>query len=529
MFKIIAVDDEAPIIMQLEERLTGMGYDVVGIASSGEEAVTMSKDLRPDLILMDIVMPGELDGIAAADIIKRELDIPVVFLTAYADDEFIKKAKNAGPFGYIVKPFQEGQIRAAIEVGLHSKEAERRLRDSEAVTRALLNAPTDDLILLIGGDGIVLDLNVAATRRIGRGIDDIRGLNLFDLLHTDAGGFTKSKVDEAIRTGKHIRFEYEHLGFWYDGFVYPVLDSKGSVAKVALFVRDITERKKMEEELLKVQKLESLGVLAGGIAHDFNNILTAIIGNISLAQMYAKPGEKIYKILEQAEKASLRAKELTQRFITFSKGGAPKKKKVSISELVRESVSLALSGLNVRCEFFFSDDLWEVKIDEGQMRQVINALAANADEAMPEGETIRVFGENIAIEAKKAVPGLPLREGKYIKLSFQDQGKGIPDEYMSKIFDPYFSTKKRGTQKGMGLGLSTAYSIINKHNGHISIDSEVGVGTVVHVYLPACEEEIPGNVESEVTALEKKILPGGGHFPLMDAGLLSRKARTHSL
>ena len=528
MFRIVAVDDDTTIARQLEEFLSEMGYEVVGTASSGEEAVKILRDLRPDLVLMDIMMPGELDGIAAAEIIQRKFDIPVVFLTGYTDGNLIKRAKNAGSFGYVVKPFQANEMKATIEVALHRKEAERRLKESEAVKWALLNAPTEDLIFLIDKKGVILECNAAAASRVGRGKDDIRGLNLFDLIHPDEGRFTRSKITLAIRTGRHLRFEDEYRGNWYDSVVYPICDSKGDVTKAALFIRDVTDRKKMEEELIKMRKLESLGVLAGGIAHDFNNILAVIMGNISLAQIYVDPGEKIYEILEQAEKASFRAKELTERFVTFSEGGAPKKKTVSISELVKDSVSLALSGTDTGYEFVFADNLSPVEIDEGQIRQVINAVTANAREAMLENEKIRIFAENKVFDAQEADRYLSLCAGKYVRLSFQDEGAGIPDEYLSKIFDPYFSTKKRGSQKGMGLGLSTAYSIMKKHNGHIRIVSKVGVGTVVHLYFPAFEKKVPKNCESEVTVPEKNALPVKGYFPLMEADLFSKKARTHS-
>ena len=259
------------------------------------------------------------------------------------------------------------------------------------------------------------------------------------------------------------------------------IDDIHFLQSIANVLASAIERKRMEGELLKTGKYESLGVLAGGIAHDFNNLLTGIIGNISLAKTFARPEEKIYEILERSEKACFRATELTTQLITFAKGGAPIKKTVLINDLIKDSVSFVLSGSNIRCEFSIQDDLWPVEVDEGQIRQVISNLIVNAAEIMPEGGVIKVRAENITISIKDT---LLLKEGKYIRVFIEDQGIGIPKELLGKVFDPYFTTK----QKGSGLGLSTAYSIIHKHAGVITVESALGVGTTFCIYLPASKK-----------------------------------------
>jgi len=217
--------------------------------------------------------------------------------------------------------------------------------------------------------------------------------------------------------------------------------------------------------------------------------------------MLASPQDKIFERLASAEKASLRARDLTQQLLTFSKGGAPVKKATSLTELIRDSVSFALSGSNVTCEFSMPEDTWVVEVDEGQISQVIQNLIINAEQAMPEGGRIRVSCENLALNEKT---GLPLKEGKYVQISVQDQGGGIPPKYLQRIFDPYFTTK----EKGRGLGLATVYSIIRNHNGHITLDSEAGVGTTFRIYLPASESQIAARrTESrEVRSTKGKIL-----------------------
>jgi len=242
--------------------------------------------------------------------------------------------------------------------------------------------------------------------------------------------------------------------------------------------REIVDREKMEHELLKTQKLESLGILAGGIAHDFNNLLASIMGNVSLAMLDLNPADEIYRQLEAAERASLRAQDLTRQLLTFSKGGEPVKRSTVISELIKEAAGFALRGARLRYDFTFPEGLWLVEADEGQISQVIHNLVINADHAMPEGGTIEMRCDNCVVDARG---GLPLRPGDYVKITIQDHGIGISREHLPKIFDPYFTTK----QKGSGLGLATSYSIVNKHGGHIVAESVLGVGTTFTIYLPA--------------------------------------------
>jgi CheY-like chemotaxis protein len=239
----------------------------------------------------------------------------------------------------------------------------------------------------------------------------------------------------------------------------------------------------MEKELIKIQKLESVGVLAGGIAHDFNNSLQAILGYIALAELHASSNNRIREYLNEANKAVLQSRNLTQQLLTFSRGGEPVKSTIFISKLIKDSARLALSGSNTKCEFCLSDGLWLVEADKGQLNQVISNLIINADQAMPEGGNIKICAENINVVDKDL---LPLQEGRYVKISVTDQGTGISQKHLQKIFDPFFTTK----QNGNGLGLATTYSIIKKHNGHITVESEIGVGTTFQIYLPASRKEI---------------------------------------
>lgn len=265
-------------------------------------------------------------------------------------------------------------------------------------------------------------------------------------------------------------------------------DAGGNVIGAVQCAEDITERRRAEEDLQKAQKLESIGTLAGGIAHDFNNLLAAIQGYIELAKIDVPQGGKVHHRLTAAENTVAQASELTGRLITFARGGDPIKKRSHVKDLIRDAVSLSIGESAVEKRFYLKGDLWPVEIDEGQIHQVIRNLALNALESMPAGGLLTVRAENVRVEAGDR---LPLNSGSYIRMSIQDTGSGIPAEALQLIFDPYFSTKKRGTAKGMGLGLSVCHSVISKHNGCILVESEPGRGSTFHVYLPACMLDAP--------------------------------------
>ncbi|MBN2225355.1 MAG: PAS domain S-box protein [Deltaproteobacteria bacterium] len=285
----------------------------------------------------------------------------------------------------------------------------------------------------------------------------------------------------------------------------PIKDKDSNIIGVVLVFRDVTEKKRIEDELRKTQKLESLGILAGGIAHDYNNILTAIIANISLTKTYSQKGDRIYDRLEKMEKAAIMAGRLNHQLLTFSRGGVPVKETLIVSELVRDSVTFALGGSNVRCEFKIDDDLRPVDADVGQLSQVFNNIVINAQQAMPDGGTLTVNACNVTISDDDT---LPILNGQYVVISIADEGHGIPPENVEKIFDPFFTTK----EKGSGLGLSISYSIVKNHDGYIEVRSKVGIGTTFLIYLPFSGA---GDVLKNRTLLTKH--PGGrGNILVMD-------------
>ena len=289
----------------------------------------------------------------------------------------------------------------------------------------------------------------------------------------------------------------------------PIRDNKNEVAGVVLVFRDITARQRAETERRKAETLEQLGLLAGGIAHDFNNLLTAIIGNISLASVLLPPNDEMAERLDDAKNASLRARDLAQQLLTFARGGTPIKKTASIGKLIQDTVSFSLRGSHNRSEFEFGADLSSAEIDAGQISQVIANLVVNADQAMPNGGTLHVSCENFSYSAT-TTPAVPdLAAGDYVRIRIRDEGVGIPAKYMKRIFDPYFTTKP----KGSGLGLATAYSIIKNHSGLMTVESEVHVGTTFTIYLPAAlDQEMPVEAPRTFTPA----MPGTGRVLVVD-------------
>ncbi len=280
----------------------------------------------------------------------------------------------------------------------------------------------------------------------------------------------------------------------------PIRDNKNQVQGVVLVFRDITEREHHASERRKAESLEQLGLLAGGIAHDFNNLLTAIIGNISLASILLPKESEMSVRLEDAKNASMRARDLAQQLLTFARGGAPIKKTASIGKLIQDTVSFSLRGSQSRSEFHVSNDLWPAEIDAGQISQVIANLVVNADQAMPNGGTIRITCENFRHSVSNGDTVSELAPGDYVKITITDTGVGIPEQYLKRIFDPYFTTKP----KGNGLGLATTYSIIKHHKGLVTVESEPNQGSVFTLYLPAVArvvvaEELPRKNLAEIT------------------------------
>ncbi len=354
------------------------------------------------------------------------------------------------------------------------------LRRSEQTTRALIDG-FSDLAFMTDAEGRILVANEALAAVFGKSVDEMVGTRIFDYLPEKLAASRRERHAEAIRTGKVVRFEDRTGGRIFENTTYPIFDEEGRPSRFAIFAREVTEQRRMEQELLRAQKVESMGVLAGGIAHDFNNLLSAILGNISLARMSLEGQEDVLELLEESEAACHRASGLTRQLLTFSSGGEPITKRTSIENLVRESAGFALRGSNVKVEFDVDEELWSVQVDRGQIGQAVSNLVINADQAMPRGGVLRIEIRNRLLEEPNEL-GMP--PGGYVDVAIRDQGTGISRENLPLVFDPYFTTKQRGS----GLGLSSAYSIVKRHGGVLTVESDEGQGATFHIYLRASRD-----------------------------------------
>ena len=366
------------------------------------------------------------------------------------------------------------------------KRTEKSLRDNERKYRTLVqNIP--QAIFVKDRNSVYISCNDNYARDLKIESEEITGKTDYEFHPRDLADKYRADDRRIIETQETDTFEEKYVRDGQERTIQtvktPVRDDSGNVAGVLGIFQDITEHKMMEEELRKIDKLESVGILAGGIAHDFNNIITGILGNISMAKRYVEEKGKAFNRLVEAERACLRARDLTQQLLTFSKGGTPNKKLTSMVGLLKESATLAIAGSNVRTNFKLPDDLWVTEIDEGQIHQAINNIVLNSIQAMPQGGIINISAKNLVINKKGL---LPLPKGNYIDIAIEDHGIGILREHLDRMFEPYFTTK----QKGSGLGLATTYSIIKNHGGHTTIESTPTVGTIVHIYLPATKKRI---------------------------------------
>ena len=338
------------------------------------------------------------------------------------------------------------------------------------------------MLYVLSPAGQLIKWNGLAEETTGYSHDDLAGKQALTFIAEEDRDEATAGLEEAHSRGRASR-ELRLLTKGGKKVVHlfsgaAIRDNTGRLVGFIGVARDISKMKKMEEEMNRVKKLESLGILASGIAHDFNFLLSSVLENIHLSIVHADQKERLRGALLKAQKASSRAKDLTSQLLTFSRGSFPLKRFVSLGEIITENAALALRDSDIICRYNIATDLWKAEVDQTQIGQVINTLVLNSVEAMPGGGSIVITAGNKEVSPDE----LPsLREGKYVKISVADNGKGIRQELLQKVFDPYFTTK----QNGRGLGLTITYAIIRNHDGHISVESVPGKGTVFHLYLPA--------------------------------------------
>lgn len=488
-------------VLATTSRIRGMFVGVLAHAAKNIPDVTFG--------LLSIVMLNSANTLESFELYQRiadfnqQLQQKIDQLSASEQELMTHRSKLEQVVAERTAQLETTVARLNQEIAEREK-TEQRLRHSQSLLKNIFHA-IPDLLSLQDRDLRVIMSNGHSEEK-GPLSDLERGPKCYE---ANAGGVKPCEpcpVKEVFATGQVRQAELSDCpaGTVREVRAFPICDEQGNVVMVAEHIRDITEKKKMEEELLKVQKLESVGVLAGGIAHDFNNILTAILGNISLALMDSGHMKNLKARLTEAQRSCLRARELTLQLLTFSRGGAPVKKPLQIGELLRESATFASLGSKVKCEFHISDDLWPVEVDEGQISQVFSNLIINACQSMPNGGVLVLEARNVS---GGELESSPEPAAGYVQISVKDQGMGIPQEHLPRIFDPYFTTKPGGN----GLGLAVVFSVVKRHGGLVKADSRVGEGTVFTICLPAAD--------TDVVPPEKRVkrkLSGRGKILVMD-------------
>ena len=496
--RILLVEDHPESRRTLQRLIERRGHEVVAVDNAEEAELELRKQPFSFLIL-DWMLPGK-SGVELCQELRAAPngeELFILLVTARDDAQDLERALEAGANDYLIKPLDPARLNVRLSV------AERRIRAlaernqaraelQEAVRKMTdILEKTSDGFFAVDRDWKFTFVNRQAEKLLDRHREDLIGKDFW----VELPEFTREAFEKNYRRAmsEQVAVEFEASDasgkVWFELLAYP------SGGGVSVFLRDVTDRKRVEEERLTTGKLESLGTLAGGIAHDLNNLLTVISGNIGLAQIEA-PGSpaNLLSFLSRAGEAAQHAAQLSNQLLTFSKGGTPLKRVVSISDLVTQAAEFSLHGSNLRSDLDIQAGLWRSPVDPAQIEQVINALIINAREAMPSGGIVRVSARNLEIDANS---GLPIRPGRYVQVQVADNGRGIQKRLVTKIFDPYFTTKSTGT----GLGLSISYSVVKKHGGLLHLERTSADGSTFTFYLPATDSEPPvpeATLENEI-------------------------------
>jgi two-component system, cell cycle sensor histidine kinase and response regulator CckA len=498
--RILIAEDEAIIADELQERLRRMGLEVVGSASSAEEALSLVERARPDIVLMDIRLKGRMDGIEAADELRRRHHVPVVYLTAHSDDATIHRAKLTEPFGYLLKPFEERDLRLVLEMALHKHEVERRLRESEQRLATTLTS-IGDAVVATDADGRITFLNPVAEALTRWPLADARGERLETVFHiVDAVTRLEpdSPIDRALREHRIVTIGDRMVLLARDGAEVPVDDSaapirneRGELLGGVLVFRDISERqraaaalRKTEEQLRQAQKMEAIGRLAGGVAHDINNMMTVVVGYTELLLSRLDPSDPTYEMISEVKRAADRSAGITRQLLAFGRRQILHPVVVNLNQLVDglSKILVQLLGAHIDVRFNLDLEAAPVLADRGQIDQVILNLCLNARDAMLDGGVLTIETRNVTLDEPYVAEAPEVRPGAYVMLSVSDTGVGMDALTKSQIFEPFFTTKATG--EGTGLGLATVYGIVKQSGGHVYVYSEPHQGTTFKVYLP---------------------------------------------
>ncbi len=513
--RILIVEDERLVARDIHSQLSASHYRIVGVAASGEDAVAMAKAERPDLVLMDVHLEGTMDGVSAARAIREQMDVPIVYLTAFADDETLARARITEPHGYVLKPFAEPELRSVIEMALYKHAAERKLRLSEKRFHVTLSS-IGDAVIATNEHGAVTFMNAAAEVLTGTTLGGARGVDLAATfrLRSERGDHQAAEaVAAALRAGASVtipsdvelvRPDGSHIPI--DATSAPIRDDAGSILGVVLVFHDASTRRLSEERYRQSQKMEAIGLLAGGVAHDFNNLLTVIGCYCALSRAALPDGHAVRGFVDRSERRGVAGGGAHRRqLLALGRKQLLEPRIVDLNRILKDAEPMLrrVLGEDIAFHVALHPTLGHVRVDPRQIDQVVVNLALNARDAMPTGGAFHVDTTNVDLPARG-----PASDGKlepHVLLTVRDTGGGMSVETRARVFEPFFTTKEKGT----GLGLSTVYGIIEQSGGRIEVDSEVGKGTTLRVFLPTDEGAVdvaPKSVRTAVTGGSETIL-----------------------
>ncbi|HEV3256912.1 MAG TPA: ATP-binding protein [Gemmataceae bacterium] len=504
--QILVVEDEAIVAKDIQNGLKRMGYTVPAVASSGEEALQKAAETLPDLVLMDIVLKGSMDGVQTGEKLRARYDVPVVYLTAYEDDYTLQRAKITEPFGYLLKPYEQRELHTTIEMALYKHRVETLVKEREQWLAATLRSIGDGVIVTDIQRRILI-INSNAVALTGWKREDAVGNSLSEVFQA-LDEETRAPVEvpsvkgvaEAVPVGPEgltLLRARDGKETPVEAGAGPVHDEAGNLVGMVVVFRDVTARRSIEEvlrlreeQLRQFQKMEAVARLASGMVHDFNQYLTAIVGNLALVLSGMPQADLNREFILVAEKAALNAAEVVKQLLSFARQAPLRLEGVDLNATTEGMLQILRSIIDehVGLEFKPGADTWLAKADRAHINEVLVNLCLNARDAMPAGGKLLLETGNVAIR-RDALHLYPRgRAGDFVCLRVQDTGHGMPAEVQSRIYEPFFTTKEAG--RGTGLGLAVVYGLVEQHSGWIECHSEVGKGTRFDVYLPRDESAL---------------------------------------
>jgi PAS domain S-box-containing protein len=486
---VLYVDDDEVNREALSWLFQDAGIDMKQ-ASTGQEALRLAAE-KPDLVILDVNLP-DINGLEVCRRLKAHpatTTIPVMHLSGvYRTAGDKTHALDEGADAYLTKPVEPHELLAQAKALLRIHQAEEKARAAARQWQATFDAINDGVCLL-DHEGRVLRCNLALARILGKAVEDILGRSCDEL--TPPGPESK-ETSAFLRMRETRRRETTELplgGCWLQAVADPMWGADGALAGAVYILSDISERRRLEEQLHQSQKMEALGQLAGGVAHDFNNLLTSVIGHVSLLLRGTSKQDPDRLQLEAIEQAASRAADLTRQLLGFARKTPPRMSPTDLGKCLDEVVSIVRPALGRRItvEVRCAPGLWVVQANAGQLNQVLMNLCLNARDAMPEGGLLVLGADNAVLDEAQAHRHAQARAGEFARLSVCDSGHGIPPDLLPRIFEPFFTTKEPG--RGTGLGLAVVYGIVQQHSGWIECSGVENQGTRFDIYLPRLGED----------------------------------------